>query len=101
MVNLKDFNFFIALDASVTADADAVLDETYFILNKPGQDMVFELKYPEKSDFVSEEQFVSFFSQLKLYVKNGFYFSSTLSGKHHRTRDCSCTFACFNEKSFL
>ena len=70
MVNLKDFNFFIALDASVTGDADAVLDETYFILNKPGQDMVFELKYPEKDDFVSEEQFNNFFAELKNYISS-------------------------------
>lgn len=68
MTNLKDFNFFISMDASSRNDATAVLDETYFYLEE--YDKYFELKYPEKDVFVSEEQFNNFFSQLKEYVKD-------------------------------
>lgn len=66
MTNLKDFNFFISMDQSVRGDIDAVLDETYFYLEE--YDRYFELKYPEKDQFVSNEQFRSFFTQLKEYV---------------------------------
>ena len=68
MVNLKDFNFFICMDKSVVEDSDSVLDETYFYLEEYNQ--YFELKYPEKDQFVSEKQFQSFFSQLKEYVSD-------------------------------
>ncbi len=67
MQELKDFNFFISMDKSVRLDSDAIRDETYFYLEE--YDRYFELKYPEKDAFVSEEQFDSFFSQLKTYVK--------------------------------
>lgn len=67
MQNLKDFNFFICMDQSVIGDVDAVLDETYFYIQE--YDRYFELKYPEKGDFVSDEQFANFFSQLKTYIK--------------------------------
>ncbi len=77
MQNLKDFNFLICMDKSVTGDADAVLDETYFVIDIPEYNgdeheadhrMYIELKYPEKDQFTSEEQFESFLSQLKLYM---------------------------------
>ena len=67
MVDLKDFNFFISMDYSVVGDKDAVLDETYFYVSE--YDKYFELKYPEKDQFVSESQFKKFFSELKLYTK--------------------------------
>ena len=78
MTELKDFNFFISMDKSVLEDATAVLDETYFYLSD--YDRYIELKYPEKSDFKSEEQFNCFFAQLKEYVKSlfdGFYNKDT------------------------
>ena len=68
MQDLKDFNFYICMDMSSAGDIDAVLDETYFYIEE--YDRYFELKYPEKDDFVSEEQFRSFFTQLKTYIKN-------------------------------
>ena len=68
MSELKDFNFFICMDKSVTEDSDSVLDETYFYVEE--YDKYFELKYPEKDNFVSEEQFNKFFKELKEYVKN-------------------------------
>jgi uncharacterized repeat protein (TIGR02543 family) len=71
MVDLKDFNFFICMDKSVLEDSDSVLDETYFYLEE--YDRYFELKYPEKDQFVSEEQFESFFAQLKEYVSDIMY----------------------------
>ena len=70
MVHLKDFNFFISMDESVISDSDSVLDETYFYLED--YDKYIELKYPEKSDFVSVEQFNTFFTELKEYVQNLF-----------------------------
>lgn len=63
---LKQFNFLVAMDASTSADASAVLGETYFYVEK--YDKYFELKYPEKDQFASDEQFESFFSQLKAYT---------------------------------
>ena len=64
--DLKQFNFLISMDASTAADATAVLGETYFYVEK--YDKYFELKYPEKDQFASEEQFESFFNQLKDYT---------------------------------
>ena len=66
MTDLKDFNFFIAMDQSSISDAGAKLNETYIHIEK--YDKYFELKYPEKDQFVSEEQFNSFISQLKDYI---------------------------------
>lgn len=65
MTDLKDFNFFISMDSKVLEDPEAVEGETYFLLEEYGT--YFELKYPEKDQFVSEEQFESFFAQLKEY----------------------------------
>lgn len=66
MSELKDFNFFICMDKSVKGDIDSVLGETYFYVEK--YDLYFELKYPEKPDFASEEQFEKFFEDLQEYV---------------------------------
>jgi len=68
MIDLKDYNFFISMDSGVISDPTAVLDETYFYLEE--HNMYFELKYPEKEDFPSDEQFESFFSQLKTYTND-------------------------------
>ena len=68
MTDLRDYNFLICMDASTAGDQDAVLDETYFLLDEENDSRCFELKYPEKADFPSEEQFRSFFDQLKAYV---------------------------------
>ena len=67
MTELKDFNFLISMNQSVIYDSDSVLDETYFYLED--YDKYIELKYPEKADFKSEEQFNKFFGDLKAYVK--------------------------------
>ena len=75
MTDLFDFNFFISMDASCRFDEDAVLNETYFYLED--YDRYFELKYPEKDQFVSNEQFLSFFSQLKQYVEYIMYIFET------------------------
>jgi len=67
MVDIKDYNFFICMDYSCISDAGAKEDETYFYIEE--YDKYFEIKYPEKDQFTSEEQFKSFVSQLKVYVK--------------------------------
>ncbi len=67
MSDLKDFNFLICMDYNVTEDPTAVLDETYYYI--PEYDRYFELKYPEKDQFTSDEQFESFLAQLKQYTK--------------------------------
>ena len=66
MVDLKQFNFFIAMDHSVRLDTDAIPNETYFYIEE--YDRYFEVKYPEKEQFTSEEQFRSFMEQLKAYI---------------------------------
>ena len=75
MTDLFDFNFFISMDGKVLEDDEAVLGETYFYL--PQYERYVELKYPEKSDFASEEQFESFFSQLQEYMEDIFYMFDT------------------------
>lgn len=67
MINLKDYNFFICMDYSCVGDATAKEDETYFYIKE--YDKYFEIKYPEKDQFTSDEQFHSFVNQLKIYVK--------------------------------
>ena len=67
MTELKDFNFFICMDKSVIEDQGVVEGENYFYLEE--YDRYIELKYPEKDQFVSEEQFEKFFADLKEYVK--------------------------------
>jgi hypothetical protein len=66
MSDLKDYNFFIAMDESCIHDPGAKIDETYFYIEKYNK--YFELKYPEKDQFTSDEQFASFMTQLKAYV---------------------------------
>ncbi|MCD7729408.1 MAG: CotH kinase family protein [Clostridia bacterium] len=67
LTDLSDYNFFIAMDYSVIGDSDSVLNETYYYIEKYG--LYFELKYPEKEAFRTEEQFRSFFSQLVEYTE--------------------------------
>ena len=67
MTSLKDFNFFICMDKSCISDAGAAEGVTYFYL--PEYDKYFELKYPEKDQFVNDAQFEKFFSELVDYTK--------------------------------
>ncbi len=67
MTDLKDYNFFICMDANCVSDVGSVENETYFYVEE--YDRYFEIKYPEKSQFTSDAQFSSFLNQLKLYVK--------------------------------
>jgi hypothetical protein len=67
MVNIKDYNFFIAMDGKVLEDAESVKGETYFYLEE--YDRYVELKYPEKDAFPTEEQFFEFFGALEEYMK--------------------------------
>jgi len=67
MTKLKDFNFFVCMDESVTQDQTSILGETYFYIEE--YDRYIELKYPEKENFVSEEQFYKFFAELEDYMK--------------------------------
>ena len=75
MTDLSDFNFFICMDYSCQFDVGAIEDVTYFkipLKNDPQNDKdyaYFELKYPEKDQFVNDEQFENFLSQLKEYAK--------------------------------
>ncbi len=76
MTDLKDYNFFIGMEGKEPpdpiAEPSAVEDETYFKVEVDQGDKLwvryFELKYPEKGDFPSEAQFVSFMNQLKTYT---------------------------------
>ena len=76
MVDLKDFNFFIAMDLSCRDDAGAKEDLTYIKIPIPDYEgneleeefMIIEMKYPEPSQFASEEQFISYREQLREYM---------------------------------
>lgn len=71
MTELKDFNFFVCLDKNSAYDDGAVEDETYITISENNDEpYYFEIKYPEKSQFASEDRFVSFIEQLKEYLKD-------------------------------
>ncbi len=67
MTDIRDYNFYISMNQSVTTDRGAVLGEDYFYLKE--YDRYFELKYPKKADFPSEQQFEKFFRDLADYTK--------------------------------
>lgn len=69
MTDLKDFNFFICMDANADRDPEAVENETFFRITRNGLEYCFELKYPEKGDFTSDAQFENFFAQLVTYTE--------------------------------
>jgi hypothetical protein len=63
MTDLDDFNFYVCMDEYAPEAPGAVEGETYFFVPSCGR--YFSLKYPEKADFCSDEQFYSFFEQLE------------------------------------
>ena len=65
MTDLADFNFYVCLDHYAPEQPDAVEGETYFYVAWTNN--YYSLKYPEKADFCSDEQFYSFFAQLEAY----------------------------------
>ena len=77
MKEITDYNFLICMDRSVTEDEDSAYGENYFIIDIPyynnkqdGQyEMYVEVKYPEKENFQTEEQFYTFMAQLENYME--------------------------------
>lgn len=65
MTDLDDFNFYVCMDEYAPEEPGAVEGETYFFVASCGR--YFSLKYPERADFCSDEQFYSFFEQLEKY----------------------------------
>ena len=65
MTDLEDFNFYVCLDHYAPEQPGAVEGETYFYV--PWCNNYYSLKYPEKADFCSDEQFYSFFAQLEAH----------------------------------
>lgn len=63
MTDLDDFNFYVCMDEYAPDEPGAVRGETYFYVASCGR--YFSLKYPQKADFCSDEQFYSFFEQLE------------------------------------
>ena len=63
MTDLDQFNFYVCLDEGVQHDPLAIEGEDYFYV--AWCNSYFTLKYPQKQDFCSDEQFYSFFSQLE------------------------------------
>lgn len=63
MTDLDQFNFYVCLDEGVQHDPSAIEGEDYFYV--AWCNSYFTLKYPQKQDFCSDEQFYSFFSQLE------------------------------------
>ena len=69
-----DFNFFVCLDRSCVSDAGAAEDETYMKIAKSSEPQTdddyhyFEMKYPEKDQFASEEQFAGYREALRAYL---------------------------------
>ena len=63
MKSLDEFNFYVCMDHYAPEQPGAVEGETYFYV--PWCNNYYTLKYPEKADFCSDEQFYSFFAQLE------------------------------------
>lgn len=84
MTDLDDFNFYVCMDEYAPEEPDAIEGETYFYVPRCGR--YFALKYPQKADFCSDEQFYSFFEQLeKHYNKmlDAFCDGNTKKIKHY------------------
>lgn len=88
MTDLDQFNFYVCLDEDVQFDKNAIRGEHYFYVawcNK-----YFTLKYPEKADFCSDEQFYSFFEQLEKHynkVLDAFHDGNTKKIEHYVDTD--------------
>ena len=81
--SFDDINFYIERDGKTLTDPTEIEGTTYFTVDMPGHtpsQYVFALKYPEKEDFQEEmiggeineheQEFNSFFNELKTYIKN-------------------------------
>ena len=66
MKDLSDYNFLICMNYNAPEKAGAQEGVTYFYL--PNVQRYFELEYPTREDFASEEQFRMFFSALEDYM---------------------------------
>ena len=66
MTDLSDYNFLICMNYNAPEKAGAEEGVTYFYL--PNVQRYFELEYPTREDFASEEQFRKFFSALEDYM---------------------------------
>ena len=63
---ISDYNFLICMNYNAPEKAGAQEGVTYFYL--PNVQRYFELEYPTREDFSSEEQFYRFFSALEDYM---------------------------------
>ena len=66
MNEISDYNFLLCMNYNAPEKAGAQEGVTYFYL--PNVQRYFELEYPTREDFESEEQFRRFFSALKDYM---------------------------------
>ncbi len=88
MTDLDDFNFYVCMDEYAPDEPGAVRGETYFYVASCGR--YFSLKYPQKADFCSDEQFYSFFSQLEKHynkVLDAFRDGNTKKIEHYVDTD--------------
>ena len=67
MKDLSDYNFLICLNYNAPEKPGAKEGETYFYLSNCQR--YFELEYPTKEDFPTEEQFRRFFDALEDYMR--------------------------------
>ena len=64
--SLFDYNFFVTMDESCIKDTGAEENKTYIKI--AGYNKIFELKYPEYSDFKSDEKFEQYITELKAFL---------------------------------
>ena len=67
MSELSDYNFLICLNHNAPEKPGAKEGETYFYLSSV--DRYFELEYPTREDFATEEQFNRFFTAMEDYMR--------------------------------
>ncbi len=69
MTKFSDYNWFVSLDYNCKTDPTLVENESYLAFPSHGNEhfdeMYFEIKYPEKSDFPNEKQFKWFIEELR------------------------------------
>ena len=68
MTDARDFNFLICMNYNAPEKPGAEEGVTYFYLSNC--ERYFELEYPKREDFASEEQFRAFFDSLESFIRD-------------------------------
>ncbi len=68
LTSISDYNFFLCLDDKCKGDAGAAEGLTYIAYTLGEYERIYEMKYPEKGLFSTDEQFENYVTQLRAYI---------------------------------